>query len=479
MSKLIAKGEAFNRQLPRPSCYNPYMKLRTLLAADPQTYQLPLEPGLLAALRMVVGVLLTLSLFDLLFTAINQRQADEAMGVFLPLFTTGYLLIILGYFAWGRLHEQLPSSYLPIGLALLILCTILEQHLRARYWLPLVSPNRGRDEIGLLMLGNAFQLFVRLLIPLVFICWQYSFRQVLVYCVSIAVINSTLAGFLLVTPLRFALGSSLFMGIVLAFVGYIVTRIVESQRQQRRELAAINEQLTQYAVTLEQLTISRERNRLARELHDTLAHTLSAVSVQLEAVDSALEHASANSTTPSAGPSPAGPPAAALTAPGSARMLLGKAMAQTRSGLTETRRALQALRASPLDDLGLRLALQNLAESTAKRAGLRLTLALADNVENLPANVEQNIYRVAQEALNNVLRHAEARTLGVTLTRTNGHLALRVQDDGHGFDTTGPDVANHYGLQGLRERAELVGAALSVQSAPGQGTTVQLVVDGV
>ncbi len=143
---------------------------------------------------------------------------------------------------------------------------------------------------------------------------------------------------------------------------------------------------------------------MARELHDTLAHSLSAVAVQLEAVDSAM-----------------------TTAPDEARVILGKALAQTRSGLTETRRALHELRATPLDDLGLALAIQNLAITTAQRNGMTATVSLPEGALNLPPEIEQGVYRIAQEALTNAARHAGATQLKVTLC-SNG----AVSPDGGG-----------------------------------------------
>src|SRR5689334_5255301 len=234
-------------------------------------------------------------------------------------------------------------------------------------------------------------------------------------------------------------------GVGLGFA-WLITR----QREHRAALAEANRKLAQYAATTEQLAVSQERNRLARDLHDTLAHSLSGVSVQLEAVQ-ALWDVNADA----------------------ARKMLDQATANTRSGLTEARRALQALRAKPLEDLGLVLALSTLAESVAARAGLNLDLDVHNHLDHLAPEVEQCIYRVAQEALTNVARHAGARSLRVALTHDNGALTLTISDDGRGFD---PAAVNgtHYGLKGLRERAEMIGATLEVSSRPEQGTSIQL-----
>ncbi len=198
--------------------------------------------------------------------------------------------------------------------------------------------------------------------------------------------------------------------------------------------------------------MSRERNRLARELHDTLAHTLSGLAIQLEAINSLwatnLEHA---------------------------RALLGEALAGTRSGLRESRRAIQALRATPLAALGLVNALRELSQSAADRAGVTLRLDLPESIELSGRDAEQTIYRVAEEASANVVRHANASTLHVRLD-TSDAPTLTITDDGSGFDPTQVDGSSHFGLRGMRERAALAGGALAVQSTPGGGTTLRLIV---
>jgi signal transduction histidine kinase len=119
------------------------------------------------------------------------------------------------------------------------------------------------------------------------------------------------------------------------------------------------------------------------------------------------------------------------------------------------------------------LAVNTLAESVAARAGLTLDLDLPHQLDQLTPDVEQCIYRVAQEALTNVARHAGARSLRVALTHDTGPLTLTIADDGRGFD---PAAVNgtHYGLKGLRERAEMIGASLEVSSRPEQGTSIRL-----
>ena len=142
---------------------------------------------------------------------------------------------------------------------------------------------------------------------------------------------------------------------------------------QREQLTVANRQLRRQAIQREELTISRERNRLARELHDTLAHSLSGVTVQIEATRALW------SSNPEA-----------------AEVMLSRADDMARTGLTEARRALQSLRATPLQDLGLGLALQAMGEEVAARAGATLNTELPPHLAtNLDSHVEQNLYRIA------------------------------------------------------------------------------------
>jgi len=226
---------------------------------------------------------------------------------------------------------------------------------------------------------------------------------------------------------------------------------LQKQRDQTAALAIANRKLAAYAATTEQLAISRERNRMARELHDTLAHSLSSLTVQLEAIQSLWSvdlH--------------------------SARTMLTSALENARTGLTEARRALKALRASPLDEEGLSVAIGNLARSAAARANLDLDLHSSSNGTGLRSEQEHFLFRVAQEAVANVVRHAQATRMRVSLERQHDELTLTVADDGVGFDRAGVDTTSHFGLRGMQERAEAIGGQLIVESGPGQGTAVRV-----
>jgi len=226
---------------------------------------------------------------------------------------------------------------------------------------------------------------------------------------------------------------------------------MDTQRAQRRTLVRANVQLSRHAATLEDLAVSQERNRLARELHDTLAHTLSGLAVNLEALRLMV------------------PPE--MT---EARQMLDRSLENTRGGLSETRRALKALRSQPLEDLGLHMAIESLARDAASRAGLSLQLALPPEPLELDHDQDQCVYRVAQEALENVVYHAQATRVDVSLKLEDGVLCLTVRDNGLGFDPESAGWAERFGLRGMQERARMVGGQLNLQSSPQAGTTVVL-----
>ncbi len=302
--------------------------------------------------------------------------------------------------------------------------------------------------------GVTLRLLPVLLIGLIITAWQYAFPFVALY----ALLTTGLEiGLLMLLPPGNpnAMNTVIFVAMVrlvsFLVVGYFISRLIQRLQAQQQQLEETNERLVHYASTLEQLTLSRERNRLARELHDTLAHSLSALSVQLETTRAYWD-----------------------VEPETARGLLDQSLVTTRTGLNETRRALRALRASPLDDLGLLLALRQLAQSTAERGRLTLKLSLPEYLSPLSSDVEQSIYRVAQEALENVVRHARARALSLTLTAPPDDLALTIADDGVGFDPLRVGQNGRLGLAGMRERAALVAATLEVDSRPHGGTRIKL-----
>jgi two-component system sensor histidine kinase UhpB len=188
-----------------------------------------------------------------------------------------------------------------------------------------------------------------------------------------------------------------------------------------------------------------ERARIARELHDEIGQALTAVVLQLER--------------------------AARDAEPPVRGNVEEAREAVRESLEEVREIARRLRPEALDDLGLGSALAALTLDVSRRTGLRIARRIEPDLPALAPDEELVVYRVAQEGLTNVARHADAQHAWVTLAGRDGHVTLEVCDDGCGFEAAGVGGA---GLRGMRERALLVGAELAIDSRPGAGTAVRL-----
>ncbi len=218
---------------------------------------------------------------------------------------------------------------------------------------------------------------------------------------------------------------------------------------QRARLSADHTRAAARLATIE------ERNRLARDIHDTLAQGLAAITLQLEAADALAE-----------------------SRPQRAHEAVQRALALARANLDEARRSVMDLRAAPLQEHTLPEALALLA-NTIDDLSIDYTYAPETHFPVLPARIEAGLYRVAQEALTNIRKHAAARHVEMRLRFCDDEececeeVQITIQDDGHGFD---PDIVphdeNHFGLLGMSERVKLLGGRMCLQSSPGSGTYI-------
>jgi len=392
-----------------------------------------IEPGLLNVFRWFV--IIRFSLLCLVAWSGN-RNPDPANPRFpeVEMFFFGILLLLL---LWPRLQRLLGRAFLPTALVLATVGPVAGS----------AAQIEGRLDAGLSVndaLVDFLVSFFVLFVPLLLVAWQYRYRAVVAFAAGSTLLDlgSTIPLVETATTNVAELsGLIIARGLLFAFVGLVVTKMAGAQKKARHSLAL-------HSATLEQLATSRERNRLARELHDTLAHSLSGIAVQLEAVRTLWEEDSAR-----------------------ARTMLEQALADARGGLGEARRAIQTLRASPLDDLGLVGALEQLGDTMSERYGLAVTTSIADNAVDLDPEIENAIYRIADEALTNVARHANAASASVGLRRKSGKLRLTVADDGRGFDAAAPVSSGHMGIGGMQERAEIVGGSLNLTSGD-TGTTL-------
>jgi signal transduction histidine kinase len=199
-----------------------------------------------------------------------------------------------------------------------------------------------------------------------------------------------------------------------------------------------------------------ERQRLAHEIHDTLAQGFASIIMNLEAADAIL---------------PAGHSA-------QAQRHLGQARLTARESLAEARRLVWALRPKLLEEAPLPEALSRLTERWSEISNIAADTTVTGAPRTLPPEVEATLFRVAQEALTNVRKHARADRTALTLSYMHDRVALDTRDDGRGFDPgkagegTGSTREGGFGLGTMRERVERLGGTLSIESVPGEGTTL-------
>jgi signal transduction histidine kinase len=210
-------------------------------------------------------------------------------------------------------------------------------------------------------------------------------------------------------------------------------------------LQAAHAQLQDYALRAEEMAVVEERNRLAREMHDTIGHRLTVASVQLEAAQRLCP-----------------------TDAERAASLVGTVREQVREALGELRATVATLRSPVEADLHLRSALRRLIEHFEAATGLTVHRVLPDELPPLPDAHRLALYRAAQEALTNIQKHAVASHVWLVLSTSDDTVTLLVSDDGQGVTVSHSNGG--FGLRGLRERAAQLGGELHLEPRPGGGT---------
>ncbi|MEH2107730.1 MAG: AAA family ATPase [Nostoc sp.] len=204
----------------------------------------------------------------------------------------------------------------------------------------------------------------------------------------------------------------------------------------------------------EQASILEERNRMAREIHDTLAQSFTGILVQVGAATQVL--------------------ADDIEATQAHLEMIDEL---ARTGLAEARRSVVALRPQLLEEGNLHSALHRLVTQMRAAADTALFYEIKGTAYSLPTEVENNLLRIGQEALTNAIKYADAAEIRVELVYDNAQCILRVKDDGRGFGVATIPAVGGFGLLGMSERAEHLGAQLSIQSQPGQGTEIVVIVN--
>lgn len=243
-----------------------------------------------------------------------------------------------------------------------------------------------------------------------------------------------------------AIAIALIYGTGVVFV-VVFTRVAASEREARTALAEANQLLRDHAAQVEELATTKERNRLAREIHDSLGHYLTVVNVQIGAAQAILEQDRSR-----------------------ARDHLLNAQALTQEGLAEVRHSVAALRAAPIESRPLDEALAKLAEQW-NAAGVRAKFVVDGTIRSLSPQANLTLYRAAQEALTNVGKHAHASSVDLHLDYRDERLVrLKIKDDGLGS----ADSDGGFGLLGVRERVQLLNGAVRVRTGEGEGFTLEV-----
>ena len=397
------------------------------------------------------------------YILIQDWALDRWWGSFL----TGIILLLLLLTPWS--HPFMKNKKMAAHLQLIAALTfgILSPFIDLLHhtWLPQLTDSQIFVEQlnwSVEQVNNVPALGVLfIMVPVVLASWQYGMQG---FFSSLAFSGFLYVGTPFLMPRNaftwylYGVRGFVLLGVTL-ILAFIVSTLATAQRREHAAVAEANHQLSvanrrlaQQTAVMEQLATSRERNRLARELHDTLAHSLSGTAVQLQAVGTLLN-----------------------ADPEAAKSELKIAQQQIKQGLQESRRAIAALRATPLETLGLIEAVRQRGDSFAQRTAIVLTCNLDKTLmQTLPLLTEQTIYRIVDEALVNIEKHAQASQASLSLWQQPDGLLLEITDDGVGFHVEMNDRNGRFGLIGMQERANLIGATLEIESQLGNGSCIKL-----
>ncbi len=355
-------------------------------------------------------------------------MGDDRLWTF-AILVGGYLVLLLLEPLYIRRHRVL--TYISLLVQSAIICTISVVAPAADFWAVLFCPlvvqvmHNFPQRTGFLITG------VFTAITSVFLLWRLGLEVGLPLILVFAVIYFLLAAFI-------------------AIILEAVAARDESQKQQA-ELQAAHRQLQTYTARAEELAVLQERNRLARELHDSVTQSLYSLTLLAEAGQRMiraedLQQIAGNQTR------------------------LGQIAQQA---LQEMRLLVYELRPLALKSEGLVGALEQRLETVERRAGIQARVLVEGEVDLAPG-LEEELYGIAQEALNNALKHARASKIVLSVRMVDKSVILEVADDGQGFNLAEVQVKGGLGLISMQERAEKIGGQLEIDSAPGEGTRVSV-----
>lgn len=392
-----------------PKCYNQLMK-----KAESTSFHTGSGADLAFAVVVLTAYFVTFS---------SLRNASTTEIILLIVLAVLYVVIgIYGYSFCARapsLILRLVYFVIQISIGAAIVYLGRGTGLNAMVFLPLAAHS-------VVLLGNAWMYVVNLVILLAFILSTYAYTQ-------------SFSGIWNNTQIFLA-------GVI--FVVVFTTMAISEEKARRQvekllaDLEAANQRLREYALQAESYATARERNRLAREIHDGLGHYLTAINMQVQAAR-----------------------AVSAEQPERALALLESTQNLTHEALEDVRRSVAALRAPDDESLPLLDQINNLIIAH-QAADLDIQLNLIGQPRQLPYRVQQTLYRAAQEGLHNTITHARASHASVTLDYSDPTImSMRIADNGHGAEM----YDSGFGLLGLRERLHLIGGTVEIITQPGQG----------
>lgn len=288
------------------------------------------------------------------------------------------------------------------------------------------------------MHSNRMRLCFFVILSLMFAFGRYEIVEQFTRCIAF---SAYLSYYNPITQSRFTSLESLMVCLnILLFVLYMIL-LFTGQKEENARIRKLNEQLNQandqlrdYAVNMERMTQMRERNRLAREIHDTLGHTLTGIIMGADAGLALFD-----------------------VAPEESKKRIQVVAQSARDGLTDVRRSIKALRPDALEHSSLAQALEGLVENFRLTTSAQIAYYQEAGELNLDVDEEDALYRVVQEGLTNAVRHGRADRISIRVTRTGDLVTVSIRDNGIGCET----LVEGFGLRHMRERLDMLGGTLS------------------
>ncbi|BBC25942.1 sensor histidine kinase [Pseudanabaena sp. ABRG5-3] len=249
--------------------------------------------------------------------------------------------------------------------------------------------------------------------------------------------------------LLYWVGFIVMLGLVILFLQLLVESAL-AERKSREELMVANNRLREYAIQVEELATVQERNRIAREIHDSLGHSLTGFNLHLEAALQLLQ-----------------------SEPDEAKQLLLEAKQLGSTALNDVRVSVRALRSEPLEGRSFKSAIQSLVEEFQRSTGIAAQTDidnLTDSDRQISPQLKIIVYRIVQESLTNISKHSEASLVNISCQVRNQDLEIVIEDNGKGFDIT--QNVSGFGLQGMQERVMAVSGNLEVKTSQGNGCKI-------